>query len=51
MPMVVKAGVQMYFRREAVFWLPVGAFPGWVEYVLAFPKAPRGFPPFLTFIG
>ena len=38
----VKGGVQWWFSREAVFWLPSGAFPGWVEYVLAFPKAPRG---------
>jgi tail-anchored protein insertion receptor len=38
----VKGGVQWWFSREAVFWLPVGAFPPWVEYVLSFPKAPRG---------
>lgn len=38
----VKGGVQWWFNRAAVFWLPAGTFPYWVEYVLAFPKAPRG---------
>lgn len=25
-----------------MFWLPEGLFPGWVEWFLAFPRAPRG---------
>jgi hypothetical protein len=38
----VKGIVQWWFSKQPVFWLPAGAFPGWMEYVLAFPKAPRG---------
>lgn len=37
-----KGLVQWWFNRQAVFWLPAGTFPYWVEYVLAFPKAPKG---------
>jgi len=45
----VKGAVQWWFSREPVFWLPVGTFPGWVEWVVSFPKAPTGIhrvPPF-----
>jgi tail-anchored protein insertion receptor len=38
----VKGGVQWWYSKEPVFWLPAGTFPGWVEWILAFPKAPRG---------
>jgi len=27
--------VQWWFSKQPVFWLPVGAFPGWVEYVVS----------------
>ena len=37
-----KGVVQWWFSKQPVFWLPVGAFPGWVEYVVSFPKAPTG---------
>jgi len=45
----VKGAVQWWFSREPVFWLPVGTFPGWVEWIVSFPKAPTGInrvPPF-----
>jgi tail-anchored protein insertion receptor len=38
----VKGVVQWWYSKQPVFWLPAGAFPAWMEYVLAFPKAPRG---------
>jgi tail-anchored protein insertion receptor len=38
----VKGGVQWWYNRSAVFWLPKGMFPVWVEVVVAFPRAPRG---------
>ena len=41
----VKGGVQYWYKKEPVFWLPAGTFPPWVEYGLAFPKAPRGVSP------
>ena len=44
--MVVKGGVQWWYSRQAVFLLPAGTFPVWVEYVVAFPKAPKGHPKF-----
>lgn len=38
----VKGGVQWWYKKEPVFWLPAGTFPYWVEYIVAFPKAPKG---------
>ena len=38
----VKGGVQWWYKKEPVFWLPAGTFPYWVEYIAAFPKAPMG---------
>jgi hypothetical protein len=40
--MGVKGGVQWWYKKEPVFWLPAGTFPYWVEYIVAFPKAPKG---------
>ncbi|ODQ52857.1 putative retrograde vesicle-mediated transport protein Get1 [Saitoella complicata NRRL Y-17804] len=31
-----------WYGKQAVFYLPKGWFPYWVEYVLSFPKAPMG---------
>jgi tail-anchored protein insertion receptor len=38
----IKGGVQWWYKKEPVFWLPAGTFPYWVEYIVAFPKAPKG---------
>jgi len=38
----IKGGVQWWYNKEPVLWLPAGTFPAWVEWVLAFPKAPKG---------
>jgi tail-anchored protein insertion receptor len=38
----VKGGVQWWYSKEPVFWLPAGTFPVWVEWIVAFPKAPKG---------
>jgi tail-anchored protein insertion receptor len=37
-----KGGVQWWYKKEPVLWLPAGTFPPWVEWILAFPKAPKG---------
>jgi tail-anchored protein insertion receptor len=34
--------LQYWYMREALFWIPQGWLPGYVEWVLSFPKAPRG---------
>jgi hypothetical protein len=34
--------VQIWFRRIPMFWIPEGWVPGYVEWILSFPKAPRG---------
>ncbi|KAI9714381.1 MAG: GET complex subunit get1 [Bogoriella megaspora] len=34
--------LQYWYAREAMFWIPQGWVPGPVEYILAFPRAPRG---------
>ncbi|THZ37181.1 protein get1 [Aureobasidium pullulans] len=31
-----------WFSRQALFWLPQGWVPGYVEWLLAFPRAPKG---------
>ena len=38
----VKGGVQWWYSKVPVFWLPPGMFPGWMEWVVSFPKAPTG---------
>ena len=40
--MGVKGGIQWWYKKEPVFWLPAGTFPSWVECIVAFPKAPKG---------
>lgn len=37
-----KVFLQFYFSREPVFSLPPGWFPSYVEWILAFPRAPKG---------
>lgn len=34
--------MQFWFAKRALFWLPNGLVPGYVEWLLAFPRAPRG---------
>ncbi|KAL0638472.1 GET complex subunit get1 [Maublancomyces gigas] len=34
--------IQFWYTREAVFWIPGGWVPGYVEWGLSFPKAPIG---------
>lgn len=34
--------VQFWFSKRAVFWLPQGWVPGYIEWILAFPRAPTG---------
>ncbi|OAA66441.1 chd5 domain containing protein [Niveomyces insectorum RCEF 264] len=31
-----------WYAREPMFWLPHGWFPGYAEWLLSFPRAPRG---------
>jgi tail-anchored protein insertion receptor len=34
--------VQIWYRRTPMFWIPEGWVPGYVEWILSFPKAPKG---------
>ncbi|KAF1350864.1 CHD5-like protein-domain-containing protein [Delphinella strobiligena] len=34
--------LQFWFSKQALFWLPQGWVPGYVEWLLAFPRAPTG---------
>ncbi|KAL1627639.1 GET complex subunit get1 [Neofusicoccum ribis] len=34
--------LQLWYSKQSLFWIPQGWFPGYVEWVLAFPKAPTG---------
>lgn len=34
--------LQFWFSRRPMFWLPKGLAPGYVEWFLAFPRAPTG---------
>ncbi|GAB7348224.1 hypothetical protein MBLNU459_g6221t1 [Dothideomycetes sp. NU459] len=34
--------LQFWFSKQALFWLPQGWVPSYVEWILAFPRAPRG---------
>ncbi|KAK9472631.1 CHD5-like protein-domain-containing protein [Dipodascopsis tothii] len=38
----LKVWVRIKFRKEPVFWLPKGWFPGWVEWLLSLTSAPKG---------
>lgn len=38
----LRLGLQVWYAKTAMFWVPAGWLPGYVEWVLAFPKAPRG---------
>ncbi|KAI9712629.1 MAG: hypothetical protein M1812_006809 [Candelaria pacifica] len=34
--------LQFWFARQALFWIPQGWLPSYVEWMLSFPRAPRG---------
>ncbi|KAI4199551.1 MAG: hypothetical protein LQ348_001868 [Seirophora lacunosa] len=34
--------LQFWFARRPMFWIPRGWVPGYVEFLMAFPRAPRG---------
>ena len=34
--------LQFRFAKQPLFWIPRGWVPGYVEWLLAFPRAPRG---------
>jgi hypothetical protein len=34
--------LQFWFAKRALFWVPPGWVPGYIEWMLAFPRAPRG---------
>ena len=34
--------LQFWFAKRPLFWLPRGLVPGYVEWLLSFPRAPRG---------
>lgn len=34
--------LQLWYSRTPIFWIPTGWVPSYVEWLLAFPRAPRG---------
>lgn len=34
--------LQFWFAKRPLFWVPRGWVPGYIEWLLAFPRAPRG---------
>lgn len=34
--------LQFWFAKRPLFWVPSGWVPGYIEWLLAFPRAPRG---------
>ena len=34
--------LQFWYAKKPLFWLPMGLVPGYVEWLLAFPRAPTG---------
>lgn len=34
--------LQFWHSRKAMFWLPAGWVPSYIEWILSFPRAPRG---------
>ncbi|KAF2108243.1 CHD5-like protein-domain-containing protein [Lophiotrema nucula] len=37
-----RLGLQFWYSKQPMFWLPEGWVPGYVEWVLSFPRAPKG---------
>jgi len=38
----VRIYLQFYYSKQPLFWIPEGWLPGYVEWTLSFPRAPRG---------
>lgn len=38
----LKLVLQFWYAKQALFWIPQGWVPRYVEWILAFPKAPTG---------
>jgi tail-anchored protein insertion receptor len=38
----VRIFLQYWYSRTPMFWLPYGWVPGYVEWLLSFPRAPKG---------
>ena len=34
--------LQLWYTKQPLFWIPQGWVPGYVEWILSFPRAPRG---------
>jgi len=34
--------LQFWYSRQPMFWIPQGWVPGYIEWILAFPRAPTG---------
>jgi len=34
--------LQFWYSRRPMFWIPQGWLPGYIEWILAFPRAPTG---------
>lgn len=34
--------IQFWYAKQPLFWIPRGWVPGYVEWILAFPRAPTG---------
>lgn len=34
--------LQLWYSKSPMFWLPAGWVPGYAEWLLAFPRVPRG---------
>jgi len=34
--------LQLYYIKQPMFWIPSGWLPGYAEWLLSFPRAPRG---------
>lgn len=34
--------LQFWYSRRPMFWIPQGWVPGYIEWILAFPRAPTG---------
>jgi tail-anchored protein insertion receptor len=37
-----RLGLYFWYRGEPIFWIPEGWAPGYVEWILSWPKAPKG---------
>lgn len=38
----MKIFLPFWYSKQPMFWLPKGWFPYYVEWILSFPRAPRG---------